>query len=200
MPAAKTPMNAAGFLLKVLYAHVIYLITVLLSFFCAILFGNQIDIPSSVAKIIPVLFILIWLIWLVFFCIAAIRNLARVILLYRQKNDTDLLAGMKYVKYRSIPFFILNFALGVIMFFIFLVASHGMGILLVPIPVSFTWICMIATSFYGFAWLLYNYRNGLLLKKVFVRHFIMHFLFVFDIISTWLLAKRATSCRSEQNR
>ncbi|TDE89464.1 hypothetical protein EXU48_20045 [Occultella glacieicola] len=106
----------------------------------------------------------------------------------RRGDLAGLRRGAVFVKLAGIPFFVLNFL------FLWLITTgllfFGIGFLLAPIAVVWTYLVMLPTSAYGIACLVVLRRTGTTSRQFLTTNLILHLVFVGDVVSTLVVATR----------
>lgn len=152
------------------------------------------DNPNASNYVLPMF--LIWIALMIGsiapLLIITIGHFKNALTLLNKGDGNGLRLGMKRMKLASIPYFILNFIYFAIIALIGLAATRGI-IIFTPIPLVFvlviflTYVVMLFTSTYGFAYLVYLKKTEGMKTVPFVIHFCMQLIFVLDIIGTALL-------------
>lgn len=109
-------------------------------------------------------------------------------ILYKAKRFDDLRRSWLILKLGTIPFFIVNFIYSVFAWTLLVVASRGIAIVLVWIPVVVTCSFIVQSGIYGIC-------NAMHLKKTVslkgtVWHCILQFVPLVDVLDTVLLMKK----------
>ena len=105
-----------------------------------------------------------------------------------KKNDFEYcIKGFMILKYGLIPFFVVNFLSMTFLALIFLVVSRGTIIFAAPIflliGISFTWIAMLPSSFWGVQVIRFAVRDGKIGKSK-ILHIFLQFCFLLDLLDT----------------
>lgn len=138
----------------------------------------------------------------IFNFIIAIANIINSITLFRNSDDVSLRQNMKTLKFGLIPYFFINFILYLFIFLILFAASRGIIIfspipLFFIIPIIFTYLAVLFTSFYGIGYVLILGKENRIKSNGLVIHVLLQLCFVLDVISTViLLAKYKNSLNS----
>ena len=135
-------------------------------------------------KIIPIIF----LFWLSLYIYSIILNIKNTIKLFRQNNILEIRKNVKIIKLSLIPFWILHFIISVIIMFVFLGISRGLGIIFIPIPIFFTYLFLLITSIFSIAFILLLNKNKYL-KHNYI-HILLQLCFVIDIIDIIYLLRK----------
>lgn len=119
--------------------------------------------------------------------IFTIQNFLKSIKLFASNDISLLIKSTRKIKFQSIPFFLLNFVILYIISFILFIATRGLGIIIIPLFIAYTYIIFLSTSIYSFSLIFllkirYNLSIGWLLL-----HLFMQLSFVFDIWSVFLI-------------
>lgn len=104
------------------------------------------------------------------------------------EQDWDRLQeGWRLLKFRSIPFHILNFLWSVFAWFCLVTASRGVLLVLVPVPIAVTWLMIVQSGVYGVLIVRALRRQG---ERVSGLHTLCQLLPVLDVLSTWIMLRR----------
>lgn len=110
---------------------------------------------------------------------------------YKENDFEYCIKGFMILKYGLIPFFVVNFLSMAFLVLVFLVASRGTIIFAAPIflliGISFTWIAMLPSSFWGVQVIRFAVRDGKIGKSKFL-HIFLQFCFLLDLLDTVYLA------------
>lgn len=110
---------------------------------------------------------------------------------YKENDFEYCIKGFMILKYGLIPFFVVNFLSMAFLALVFLVASRGTIIFAAPIflliGISFTWIAMLPSSFWGLQVIRFAVRDGKIGKSKFL-HIFLQFCFLLDLLDTVYLA------------
>ena len=177
---------------------VMYLNTLLLFFVCLYIFSsipgkviiNNREISSEQInnsyEYLPTMF---W-IWVVLFSIVGVINIVSVILDFL-KNETNILyKKMKRVKLGLIPYWLFNFLFYIPISFSVLVIGHGFGFIFIPLLIFASYIVLLQTSTFSFAYLLSLRRNSIISNKQLIVQTIWQLIFMIDIIGTIYIIRK----------
>ena len=128
----------------------------------------------------------------IFNVIFAIINIVKAFVLVKNGDINSIRKHMKVLKFGTIPYFIVNFIIYLLLFLLFFAASRGIFLvtpipLLFLIPVSFTYLTVIFTSFYGIGFAILLRREKRIKTGALVLHVILQLCFVIDVIDTIIL-------------
>jgi hypothetical protein len=129
-------------------------------------------------------------IWVILFLLGVTLNIISIIYSLKNNQINNIVNSMKILKYGSIPFYILNFTVSTLFCLLFVFASRGLGIIVVPIPIFITWIILLSTSINTLVLLVILFKKKTITKKYFVIGIICQLTFIIDIFSTISIAKK----------
>lgn len=129
--------------------------------------------------------------WIALYAIATAVAVWDAVRLVKARDLARLRRAALVVKIVAIPSFVLNFlAAAVIVLAGTLVV--GFGPIVAPIFVALTYLVLLPTSIYGFACLILLRRFGTISSTFLTVNVLLHLMFVVDIISTLVVAHRAS--------
>lgn len=178
-----------------LYLNLFLIILLLVCFIGEVLFYGT---PHWSNWVIVVLIIISG----IFNFIIAVTNVINSITLFKNSDHVSLRQNMKILKFGLIPYFVINFVLYLFIFLILFAASRGIIIfspipLFFIIPIFFTYLAVLFTSFYGIGYVLILWKENRIKNSCLVIHVLLQLCFVLDVISTIiLLAKYKNSLNS----
>lgn len=114
-------------------------------------------------------------------------SVGAAILAYRRNETGRLRSALRTLKLGAVPFYLLNFLWSVFAWGTIVAASRGIFILLVPIPICFTWLLVIQSGVTGWLYIRCLREAG---EDAAVLHSVCQFLPVLDVVSTLLLLRR----------
>lgn len=127
--------------------------------------------------------------WTVIYLVAAVLTIRDAVRLVRHGDVRGLRRGALFTKLAGIPFFVLNFLiLGLI---VQSLLFFGVGFVLAPFFVAWTYLVMLPTSAYGLGLLMVLRRGPGVSSTFFGLHVALHLLFVVDIISSLVVCARS---------
>ena len=140
------------------------------------------------------LLIIAMVISLILNVIFAVINIINTIRLYKNREYNSMRTYMKVLKLGSIPYFVLNFIIYFLLFMLFFAASRGLIMftptpLLFLIPIFFTYLNVLFTSFYGLGFIATISKEKKLSKGKMLIHVLLQLCFVLDVISTIILLR-----------
>lgn len=168
-----------------LYLNLFLIVLLLVCFIGQILIYNN---PHWSNWLIVVLIIISG----IFNFIIAFKNIISSITLFKNSDHASLRKNMKTLKLGLIPYFVINFILYLFIFLILFAASRGI-IMFSPvplffiIPIFFTYLAVLFTSFYGIGYALILRKENRLKNSSLVIHVLLQLCFVSDVISTMIL-------------
>ena len=154
------------------------------------------DLPMIILLVVPYLFVIILGTMLFFnglsnavFCIALgmygticlfffLPNMIYAFMLPKKGYTArQMLFWDMLLKICNIPIYIIVFLNGL------LLAITPMGFLLIFILIIFDYTLLLPSTMYGISGLIQVYKEGLIQKKKFIIHVILHFVFCLDVVS-----------------
>lgn len=141
--------------------------------------------PDTSANVLAVLVA----VWGALYAAAAGVAIWDTVRLVRQRDLEVLRRAAIFSKLAGIPFFVMNFV-------VFGVLTHatlflGVGFIIGPVAMVFTYLVMLPTSAYGIGCLVALKRVPAVSPTYLGGHVVLHLMFVVDIISTLVVAGRA---------
>ncbi|MGY4721355.1 hypothetical protein [Naumannella huperziae] len=128
-------------------------------------------------------------IWNCIYLIVAVLVIVHAITLARRGDLAALQPVIVPIKVFGIPFFVLNFLI------MFLISVAGLrfviGVIYIPFLILGTYLVMLPTSAYGIAALVLMRRCGQIDRGFMIGHLLAHLLFVIDIVSAFIVARKA---------
>ena len=175
-------MNAVRLFFVTLYASNALGIAALL-----VLFASDGEPQSQ--KLFLAFFVLCGILVLMFITAATV-NVLHGISLYKKKDFSTLRLYTKIFKFGLIPFWVINFCVVFVWCFILVAATRGIGIVVVPIPITLSYIVFLASSFYTFCLVALTQKT-----RKFKTHQLFFFIvlllcYALDIIAAVLLLKK----------
>jgi hypothetical protein len=128
--------------------------------------------------------------WFITYLVLSIINIISIIFDYKNNNLESLFQKMKRVKINLIPFWIVNFICYLPISAILLVAGHGFGFIIVPVFIFVSYTVLLLTSIFSILYLSKLRKNNILLKKQFIIHTILQFIFIADVIDVIYIIKK----------
>lgn len=131
----------------------------------------------------------------IFNIVFGLLNIWNTFQLYKNSEYEIIRKRMKVLKFGSIPFFIINFLVYFLLFFLFLAASRGI-LLFTPIPlffiifIFFTYLVVLFTSSYGIGFLAIIKRKGRINTGSLIIHILLQLCFVLDVFDTFILLSK----------
>lgn len=124
--------------------------------------------------------------------VLAVFNVQSALLLFQVGDAFHLRRQMRTLKMGSIPYFVLNFILYVLLALLIIAASRGLVIftpipLMFIIPVLFTYLSLLFTSPYGIAYAATVHREGKMSAVGLAFHILLQLCFVLDVVDTAVL-------------
>lgn len=121
------------------------------------------------------------------FVVAVALLLQGSIIEFRAHDLGALRRSMRVMKFGMVPFFVVNFLHLLLVSWFLVGLTLGSGIVFFWFPIVITYLVFWPTSLYGFAYLMHLYRDRKLSAGFYAIHTLLHFLFVADVASTWIL-------------
>lgn len=147
--------------------------------------GQAEDPPRVDELVLPV-----FAAWTAGYLVIAVVTLVDARAMHRRDDLDGLRRATRVVKLMGIPFFVINFVLLGLAVFVGMFA-HGIGIVLAPVFVAWTYLLMLPTSIYGIACLVLMRRLGAASSGYVALNTVLHLVFVVDIVSTLIVARDA---------
>ena len=122
---------------------------------------------------------------------------AMAIVAYKNGRWEELLCGWKWLKLKSIPFYIVNFIYSVLVWFVLIGASRGIMILLVPIPIIYTCTMIVQSGCIGICYIKYLRKSREGKRRPSGLHYVLQLLAMADIISTILILRTYSPTEGE---
>ena len=124
--------------------------------------------------------------------IFAVKNIINTYRLYKNREYNSMRKHMKVLKLGTIPYFILNFIIYLLLFLLFYAASRGLIIftpipLLFVVPIFFTYLAVLFTSCYGIGFIAIINKEKNSSKGKLIIHVLLQLCFILDVISTIIL-------------
>jgi hypothetical protein len=134
----------------------------------------------------------------IFNVIFAVINIFITFKLYKNNEYNSLRKNMKSTKLGAIPYFIINFIFYFLLFALFFAASRGIMIvtpipLLFLVPIAFTYLSVLSTSFYGIGFIVILYKAKKLKIGKLIFHILLQLCFVLDVVDTLILLAKNKS-------
>lgn len=128
----------------------------------------------------------------IFNVIFAVINIKNAFVFFKNNDYNSMKKGMKAIKFGTIPYFVVNFVLYLLLFLLFFAASRGFFLvspmpLLFLIPGFFTYLTVIFTSSYGIGYSFILYKEKRLKTGKLILHILLQLCFVLDVIDTIIL-------------
>lgn len=127
--------------------------------------------------------------WTVLYVIAAGVAVWDTVRMVRRHDLDGLRRAALFTKLAGIPFFVMNFV--ILGFIVQSMVFFGLGVILAPFFVTWTYLVMLPTSVYGIGCLVALRRVPAVSPRFFAGHLVLHLLFVVDILSSLLVSGRA---------
>ena len=132
-------------------------------------------------------------VWTTVYGVAAAVAITDTVLLVRRGDLTGLGRGAVFTKLAGIPFFVLNFV--ILGFLVQSTLFFGIGFILAPVFILWTYLVMLPTSAYGIGLLVALRRRRAVSPAFITGHAVLHLLFVVDVVSSLMVAARARQVR-----
>jgi hypothetical protein len=148
------------------------------------------NILYKYANTMFIVFFIVLIIWLIIYIITSIKNVMTSRKYIRELEINKLKKISEDIKFKSIPFWIINFLVLLFLTISAVVGTKGILIFIIPISILFTYIILLGTSVFSISYIILLYKNNNILLIQLIFHVILQLCFVFDIIDMFYLRLR----------